>query len=69
MQGDRRETSTFHDLRHTYATVAAHLPGTDPEGPRTDPGHASARTTMDIYASDNPEARRAVASATADAIR
>ena len=32
-------------------------------------GHASIKTTVDIYASDDPEARRAVADATAEAIR
>lgn len=69
LKGVRGKTPSFHDLRHTYATVAAHLPGADLKGVQMNLGHASIKTTMDIYASDNPEARRAVAMATADAIR
>lgn len=60
---------TFHDLRHTYATVATHLPGTDLKGVQMNLGHASIKTTVDIYASDDSEARRAIADATAEAIR
>jgi integrase len=54
LKGVRGKTPSFHDLRHTYATVAAHLPGADLKGVQMNLGHASIKTTMDIYASDNP---------------
>lgn len=63
LKGTQDKVPTFHGLRHTYATVAAHIPGTDLKSIQMNLGHASIKTTMDIYASDNPEARRAVASA------
>lgn len=59
---------SFHDLRHTYATVAVHLPGTDLKSVQMNLGHASVKTTLDIYASDDSEARRSIAQQTAAAI-
>lgn len=69
LKGIQGKVPTFHDLRHTYATVATHLRGTDLKSVQMNLGHASIKTTVDIYASDNPEARRAIADATVDAIR
>lgn len=69
LKGGQGKTPTFHDLRHTNATVATHIPGTDLKGVQVNLGHASIKTTVDVYASDDPEARRTVACATADAIR
>lgn len=69
LAGMRGKVPTFHDLRHTYATVAVHMPGTNLKGVQLNLGHSSIKTTMDIYASDDPEARRDVAAATASAMR
>ena len=69
LKGMQGKVPTFHDLRHTYATVAAHLPGTDLTSVQRNLGHASIRTTIDIYANDNTESRRLVANDTAAAMR
>lgn len=59
----------FHDLRHTNATVATHIPGTDLKSVQMNLGHSSIKTTVDIYAGDDPEARRDIAQRTASALR
>ena len=55
--GIEGRTCTFHDLRHTYATmaVAAHM---DIKTLSSILGHTSASMTLDIYASVDPDAKR-----------
>ena len=59
----------FHDLRHTNATVATHMPGTDLKSVQMNLGHSSIKSTVDVYAGDDPEARRDIAQRTASALR
>lgn len=67
--GTQGKAPTFHDLRHTNATVATHMPDTDLKSVQINLGHSSIKTTLDIYASDNPESRRSIVEQTAAAIR
>lgn len=67
--GTQGKAPTFHDLRHTNATVATHMPNTDLKSVQLNLGHSSIKTTLDIYASDNPESRRGIAEKTSAAIR
>ena len=61
--GTQGKVPTFHDLRHTYATVAV-ASGADIKSVQGLLGHASAKTTLDIYAAHDISAmRRAVATA------
>lgn len=52
---------TFHDLRHTYATVAI-ANGADVRSVSSILGHSSAAMTLDVYASPDAEAKRRTAS-------
>ena len=52
---------TFHDLRHTYATVAISN-GADVRSVASILGHSSAAMTLDVYASSDAEAMRRAAS-------
>jgi len=51
---------TFHDLRHTFATAAI-VGGLDVKTVSSILGHSSAAMTLDIYASADPDAKRAAA--------
>ena len=42
LKGTQDKVPTFHGLRHTYATVAAHIPGTDLKSIQMNLGHAAA---------------------------
>lgn len=55
--GTEGKTPTFHDLRHTYATVAI-AAGQDVKSVSSILGHANAAMTLNIYASADPEAKR-----------
>lgn len=52
---------TFHDLRHTWATMAV-SGGVDIKTVASNLGHANAAMTLNIYASADPEAKRRAAS-------
>lgn len=56
-QGVLGKAPTFHDLRHTYATVAI-ASGVDVKTVSSVLGHASAAMTLDIYAVADPVAKR-----------
>ena len=58
---------TFHDLRHTYATVAI-ASGIDVKTVSSVLGHSSAAMTLDIYAVADPMAKRLSADVMARAI-
>ena len=58
---------TFHDLRHTYATVAI-AAGVDVKTVSSVLGHASAAMTLDVYAVADPVAKRMSAEVMAGAI-
>lgn len=58
---------TFHDLRHTYATVAI-AAGVDVKTVSSVLGHSSAAMTLDVYAVADPVAKRMSANALASAI-
>lgn len=51
---------TFHDLRHTFATVAIKS-GADVKTVSSAMGHANAAMTLNTYASADPEAKRRLA--------
>jgi integrase len=51
---------TFHDLRHTWATVAV-ASGVDIKTVASNLGHANAAMTLNVYASADPEAKRRAA--------
>ena len=58
---------TFHDLRHTYATVAISA-GVDVKTVSSVLGHSSAAMTLDVYAVADPVAKRMSADTLAAAI-
>ncbi len=51
---------TFHDLRHTFATVAI-AEGVDVKTVSSMLGHANAAMTLNVYAASDPDAKRAAA--------
>lgn len=55
--GTEGKAPTFHDLRHTFATVAI-LSGIDVKTVSSILGHANAAMTLNIYASADAEAKR-----------
>lgn len=55
--GTNGERVTFHDLRHTYATVLVRS-GADIKAVSALMGHASAAMTLDVYADALPDAKR-----------
>ena len=59
---------TFHDLRHTYATVAI-SGGADVRSVASILGHSSAAMTLDVYASSDAEAMRRAASIVGSAMK
>lgn len=68
LMGTQGKVPTFHDLRHTYATAAI-ANGADVKSVQGLLGHASAKTTLDIYAGNDDEAMRKAAESVAAAMR
>lgn len=65
--GTQGKVPTFHDLRHTYATMAI-ANGADVKSVQTLLGHSSAMTTLNIYATQDNAAVRLAVENTANAI-
>ena len=61
LKGSEGRRVTFHDLRHTWATVAV-ASGVDIKTVASNLGHANAAMTLNIYASADPDAKRHAAS-------
>lgn len=61
LKGSEGRRVTFHDLRHTWATVAV-ASGADIKTVASNLGHANAAMTLNIYASADPDAKRRAAS-------
>lgn len=59
-KGSEGRRVTFHDLRHTWATVAI-AEGVDVKTVSSTIGHANAAMTLNIYASSDPDAKRRAA--------
>lgn len=55
--GTRGRSPTFHDIRHTYATMAV-ATGADVKSVSSLMGHADAAMTLNVYASADAEAKR-----------
>lgn len=60
IKGTEGRVPTFHDLRHTFATVAI-AGGVDVKTVSSTLGHANAAMTLNVYASSDPQAQRAAA--------
>ncbi len=60
LKGSEGRRVTFHDLRHTWATVAV-ASGVDIKTVASNLGHANAAMTLNVYASADPEAKRRAA--------
>lgn len=58
--GTEGKRPTFHDLRHTYATLAI-TEGIDVKTVTSSMGHANAAMTLNTYASADPDAKRRAA--------
>lgn len=58
IMGSKGKRAVFHDLRHTYVSQLAEN-GIDPKTVSQLAGHASVKTTLDIYADTSPRAKRA----------
>lgn len=65
--GSQGRRPVFHDLRHTFATVAI-AAGVDVKTVSSILGHANAAMTLNIYADADPEAKRRAADAVAAAM-
>lgn len=68
IKGTEGRIPTFHDLRHTWATMAV-AAGADIKTIAGNLGHANSAVTLNVYASPDPDARRRVAATVNDAIR
>lgn len=66
--GSEGKPPTFHDLRHTFATVAV-ASGVGMNDVQKILGHSNISTTMDIYAATEQEALQKASSATSAEIR
>lgn len=66
LNGTEGRRPTFHDLRHTYATVAI-ANGVDVKTVSSSMGHSNAAMTLNTYASADPEAKRKAAAVMASA--
>ena len=60
LTGTEGRRVTFHDLRHTWATMAV-AAGVDIKTVASNLGHANAAMTLNIYASADPDAKRRAA--------
>ena len=67
LTGSEGRRLTFHDLRHTWATVAV-AAGVDIKTVASNLGHANAAMTLNIYASADPQAKRRAAEVMGSAI-
>lgn len=67
LKGSEGVRPTFHDLRHTYATIAIHE-GTDIKTISSYLGHKDAAMTLNIYASSDPKAKAQAEQKLADAM-
>lgn len=65
--GTEGRVPTFHDLRHSYATVTI-AAGVNVKTVAANMGHASAKMTLDTYASTDEEAQRQSARAVENAL-
>lgn len=65
--GIEERTCSFHDLRHTWATAAV-AAGIDIKTVSSNLGHSNAAMTLNIYASADPDAKRAAAEKMNDVI-
>ncbi len=63
LRGTENRAVTFHDLRHTWATLAV-AGGVDIKTVSSNLGHANAAMTLNIYASSDPDAKRRAAELT-----
>ena len=68
LRGIEGKPCTFHDLRHTYATVAV-SEGADVKSISSNLGHSSVRVTLDVYASEDPTAKRRTADMVGEALK
>ncbi len=66
-RGVTGQFATFHDLRHTFATMAI-ANGVDVKTVSSILGHANAAMTLNVYASADPDAKRAAADVIGDAL-
>lgn len=60
IEGTQGKRPTFHDLRHTYATLAI-ANGVDVKTVSSALGHSNAAMTLNTYASADPDAKRRAA--------
>ena len=60
LKGTKRRICTFHDLRHSWATVAVSN-NTDVKSVASFLGHSNVATTLNIYASSDSDALKAAA--------
>jgi integrase len=67
LMGTQGRVPTFHDLRHTYATVAVDN-GADPESVAHLLGHSKASMTLDVYATADKDAKILAAKKTSEAL-
>lgn len=68
LRGTEGRRVTFHDLRHTWATMAV-AAGVDIKTVASNLGHANAAMTLNVYASADPDAKRRAADVIARAMR
>lgn len=68
IKGTEGRIPTYHDLRHTWATMAV-AAGADIKTVAGNLGHSNSAITLNVYASPDPDARRKVADQVNDAIR
>ena len=67
IKGVKGTRPTFHDLRHTFATVAIKS-GVDVKTVSSLMGHANAAMTLNTYAAADPNAKRAAVAAIGEAV-
>lgn len=60
VRGAAGRLASFHDLRHTWATMFL-ASGGDVKTAASNLGHANAAMTLNIYASTDPDAKRRAA--------
>lgn len=67
LTGTEGTPCTFHDLRHTYATIAI-SEGADVRSVASNLGHANPAMTLNVYASADKEAKRRAAEKVGEAL-
>ncbi|OFK23298.1 tyrosine-type recombinase/integrase [Olsenella sp. HMSC062G07] len=68
VKGTEGRIPTFHDLRHSWATLYL-AAGGDVKTAASNLGHANASMTLNVYASADPDAKRRAAEITQEAMR